>query len=250
MATYWLKDHLLTPLSGRRKLRNPVQMPSSVLSCTSRMPSPSSSRAHSRWPAVWQTVGWLRPVAGKWSYACHSSVFTVAPGWVCCSTKGCNVARSLWWRPFSPAFWYSSSASVTSSGSGPQGGNLLLDQRLDLVAARQHVSTINMQLCGQVFGGHPLGNATQDLDDGRAAIMALDPDGPSEEIEDRATGTTAVVQDRGTMPVMGCLLGGQAMPGRAAQPLGMQDMQQDVVAGLLIHQIVERKLQHQEPSLR
>src|ERR671932_190311 len=184
MATYWLKNHLLTPRNGRRKVRTPVQMPSSVLSCTSRMPSPSSSRAHSRWPAVGQPVGWLRPVAGKWSYACHSSV-----------------------------------------------------------------STINMQLCGQVFGGHPLGNATQDLDDGRAAIMALDPDGPSEEIEDRATGATAVVQDRGTMPVMGCLLGGQAMPVRAAQPLGMQDMQQEVVAGLLIQQIVERKLQHQEPSL-
>src|ERR671932_1295197 len=223
MATYWLKNHLLTPRNGRRKVRTPVQMPSSVLSCTSRMPSPSSSRAHSRWPAVWQTVGWLRPVAGKWSYACHSSVFTVAPGWVCCSTKGCNVARSLWWqtwsriwplvrlttpaigtrsvsqlpcprvlfarrrggskgsqglRPFSPAFWYSSSASVTSSGSGAEGGKVLCDQRLDAVAARQEVAAIDPEFCSQVLRRHPLGDAAQDLHDRRTAIVTVGPDRP------------------------------------------------------------------------
>src|SRR5919199_6039770 len=188
MATYWLKNHLLTPREGRRKLRNPVQIPSSVLSWTSRIPSPSASRAHSRRPGVWQTVGWARPVAGRWSYACHSSVLTVASGRVWASTNGCKVARSLWaqtckriWpltrpttpalgtrsvsqlpcprvlfarrrggsagseclRPCSPAFWYSSSASVTSSGNGPEGGKLLRDQRLDAVAAFQQLPAID-----------------------------------------------------------------------------------------------------------
>src|ERR687886_2737858 len=206
MATYWLKNHLLTPRKGRRKLRNPVQIPSSVLSWTSRIPSPSASCAHSRWPGVWQTVGWVRPVSGKWAYARHSSVLTVASGRVCASTKGCKVARSLWshtcnriWplcrpttpaigtrsvsqepcpralfarrrggsagsrclRPFSPAFWYSSSASVTSSGNGPEGGKLLRDQPLHTVAACQQLPAINAQLRGQVVGGHALGNAAQ-----------------------------------------------------------------------------------------
>src|ERR671932_1125112 len=203
MATYWLKNHLLTPRKGRRKFRSPVQIPSSVLSCTSRMPSPSASRAHSRRPGVWQTVGWARPVAARRSYACHSSVLTVADGCVDASTKGCNVARSLWahtckriWplsrpttpaigtrsvshepcprvlfarrrggspgstclRPFSPAFWYSSSASVTSSSRGPEGGNVLRDQRVQLMAAFQQMPAINPQLGGQVFGGHALGH--------------------------------------------------------------------------------------------
>src|SRR5919199_79269 len=289
MVTYWLKNHLLTPRKGRRKLRNPVQIPSSVLSWTSRTPSPSASRAHSRWPGVWQTVGWVRPVAGSWSYARHASVLTVASGRVCASTKGCKAARSLWshtckriWplsrpttpaigtrsvsqlpcprvlfarrrggsagsaclRPFSPAFWYSSSASVTSSGSGPEGGKVLRQHRLDVVAPRQQMAAINPHLRSHVLGRHALRDATQDLDDGRTGVTALRPDGPREEVEDGATGPTAVVQDGGTMPVMGGLIGGQAMSVRTAQPVRMQDVQQEVVAGVLIQQIVERKLQH------
>ena len=46
-------------------------------------------------------VGWARPVAGKRSYACHTSVLTVASGRVWASTKGCKVARSLWAQPVS-----------------------------------------------------------------------------------------------------------------------------------------------------
>src|ERR671938_2021842 len=211
MATYWLKNHLLTPRNGRRKLRNPVQMPSSVLSCTSRRPSPSSSRAHAPWPDVWQTVTWARPVAGSRSYACHSSVLTVASGRVCASTKGCKVARSLCahtckriWplsrpttpaigtrsvsqepcprvlfarrrggsarlvclQPFSPAFWYISSASVTSSGSGREGGKMLCYQALDLVPPGQQVPTINAQLRRQMLRWDTLSDTAQDLHNG------------------------------------------------------------------------------------
>src|SRR5512135_976570 len=54
MATYWYRYTLFTPRNGRRKFRSPVQSPSNVLIWTSRIPSPSSSRAHS--PAAWQTV--------------------------------------------------------------------------------------------------------------------------------------------------------------------------------------------------
>ena len=96
MTTYWCKNHLLTPRNGRRKFRRPVQIPSIVFVWTSRMPSPSSSRAHSRCPGVWPTVAWARPVAGRRSYARHSSVLTVASDRVWASTKGCKVARSLW----------------------------------------------------------------------------------------------------------------------------------------------------------
>src|ERR687886_1588695 len=275
MATYWLKNHLLTPRKGRRKLRTPVQIPSSVLSWTSRIPSPSASRPPPRRPGVWQTVGWERPVAGRWSYACHSSVLTVAPGCVCAATNGCRVARSLWWhtrrriwplarpttpaigtrsvshepcprvlfprrrggsaasgclRPFSPAFWYSSSASVTASGRGAEGGKVLRDQRLDAVAARQEVAAINPEFRSQVLRRHPLADAAQDLHDRRTAIVTLGPARPGKEVEDRPAAAAALVQDRGTMAIMGGLVGRQRVPLGTAQPVRMQDPQQEIVA--------------------
>ena len=45
IATYCDAHHLLTPRNGRRKFRSPVQVPSIVLQCTSRTPSPSASIA-------------------------------------------------------------------------------------------------------------------------------------------------------------------------------------------------------------
>src|SRR5919199_146511 len=279
MATYWLKNHLLTPRNGRRKFRNPGQIPSIVLSWTSRTPSPSSSRAHSRRPDVWQTVGWARPVEARRSYACHSSVLTVASGCVWASTKGCRVARSLWlhtWRriwplsrptmpaigtrsvsqlpcpralfarprggsrgsgclwPFSPAFWYSSSASVTSSGRGPEGGKALFHQGLDVVAALHQMPAINAQFRSQVLGRGALGNAAQDLDDSRTAVAALGPDGPGKEVEDGATGAAALVHNRGAMPIMGRLIAGQGVPVGTVQPIRVQGPEQEVIAGLLI----------------
>src|SRR3972149_676872 len=94
MATYCAKNHLLTPRKGRRKLRKPVQVPSKVLLWTSRIPSPSSSRAHSRWPGVWHTWPSPRPVSGTWLYACHSSVYSIVPSPVVRSTKFWSVSRS------------------------------------------------------------------------------------------------------------------------------------------------------------
>src|SRR5450759_2246473 len=56
IATYCCRYTLFTPRKGRRKLRNPVQKPSLVLTWTSRISSPSSSLAQTRLPGVWQTV--------------------------------------------------------------------------------------------------------------------------------------------------------------------------------------------------
>ena len=44
MMIYCSRYSLLTPRNGRRKFHSPVQIPSMVLQCTSRTPSPSSSR--------------------------------------------------------------------------------------------------------------------------------------------------------------------------------------------------------------
>ena len=44
MMIYCSRYSLLTPRNGRRRFHSPVQIPSMVLQCTSRTPSPSSSR--------------------------------------------------------------------------------------------------------------------------------------------------------------------------------------------------------------
>ena len=76
--TYCYKYALLTSGNGRRKFRSLVQIPSRVLQCTSRTPSPSSSRANS--PRLWLTVACPRPQRANGLYPFHSSVYTIAPG--------------------------------------------------------------------------------------------------------------------------------------------------------------------------
>src|SRR5512135_1383741 len=88
MMTYCSKYALLTPRNGRRKFRSPVQIPSMVLQCTSRTPSPSSSRANS--PRLWFTVACPRPRRPSGVYPFQSSVYTIAPG----SVAGRTVAST------------------------------------------------------------------------------------------------------------------------------------------------------------
>src|SRR5436305_3588545 len=103
MATYWYRYFLLTPRNVLRKFRIPVHSPSSVLTGTSRTPSPSSSRAHSR--SAWHTADRDRPIPGSPLYPCHSSVLTAAIG---------QVARITTRRSASP-----SDRSVTVNRSCP-----------------------------------------------------------------------------------------------------------------------------------
>jgi hypothetical protein len=88
MMTYCSKYILFRPRNGRRKFRNPVQIPSIVLQCTSRTPSPSSSRANS--PRLWSTVACPRPLRASGLYPFQSSVYTIAPG----SVAGRTVAST------------------------------------------------------------------------------------------------------------------------------------------------------------
>src|SRR5262245_14638730 len=92
MATYWYRYTLFTPRNGRRKFRRPVHSPSGVLMWTSRMPSPSSSRAHS--PARWRAVVRYRPISGNPLYPHHSSVLTVPIGQLARRTTASSASPS------------------------------------------------------------------------------------------------------------------------------------------------------------
>src|SRR5712691_2117811 len=289
---YCCRYSLLTPRNGRMKFRRPVQMPSMVLQSTSRVPSPSSSRAHSRSPGVWHTLAWARPLSGKWLYACHSSVYTVAVACVRSSTKGWRVSRSLWWQtskrisplsrpttpatggrslsqvpwpftllarrrggssgsscltPFSPAFWYISSASVTVSFK-TVGGEMLLNQLLNLVTVLQQVRSVDPELARQVLCGHALRHPTQNQNNRGAAVARPVPDRVRKQIVDCATRLTPIVQDWRAMPIMCPLTRCERMPLRTVQALRVQHRDEVTVAGLLVHQRLDRKRDHTRPS--
>src|SRR5258707_7236752 len=80
IATYCDSNHLLTPRNGRRNVLTPVHVPSIVLQCTSRSPSPSASIAQVLLGPVWFTVTCTRPCRPSTRlYPTHSSVFTTVP---------------------------------------------------------------------------------------------------------------------------------------------------------------------------
>src|SRR5262245_21926445 len=86
ITMYWYRYTLLTPRNGRSRFRAPVHSPSAVLVCTSRTPSPSSSRAHS--PASWLTAARSHPTSASRAYPRHSSVFTSAGAVTASRTTG------------------------------------------------------------------------------------------------------------------------------------------------------------------
>ena len=61
-----------------------------------------------------------------------------------------------------------------------------------------------------------------------------------EHVEDLATGAAAVVHDGFTMSIMRGLIGGEFVALRAAQPLRVEHRQQQLVAGRLVEQVVDR----------
>src|SRR5690348_3865383 len=89
-VAYCSRYHLLTPRNGARKIRTPVQIPSIVLMCASRTPSPSRSKAQVVCGPLWRTGTCPRPSDGSPAYAPQASVYTSAPGTVDAVTNPSN----------------------------------------------------------------------------------------------------------------------------------------------------------------
>src|SRR5205823_2544917 len=148
MTTYCSKYFLLTPRNGRRKFRSPVQIPSSVLQCTSRTPSPSSSRAYS--PRLWLTDACPRPCRGRDLYTPHSSVYTIAPALV--------AGRTVWWT----------NSAGQLGGRGPLGEPA--DDQQDLGGGA--VGPLPGRAGEQIE--HPSADLAAVIDDWRAVAPAVD----------------------------------------------------------------------------
>jgi hypothetical protein len=80
------------------------------------------------------------------------------------------------------------------------------------MAAFQQVPPVDVQLGGQVLGGHTLRDAAQDLQNDTTRVAALAEQSAGEEIEHRAAGAATVIHHDAAMAVMGRLFGRQGMP--------------------------------------
>ena len=135
---------------------------------------------------------------------------------------------------------------MTTSGKA-EGGKTLFNQLLDFVTPCQEMRAVNTQLVGQMFGRHALSDAAQDQHDLNAGVTAATPDRIREQVEHCPTRSTAIIHNWSPMPVVGLLIGWQHMPARTPQSIGVQHLEQIVIALLLIHQLVNREDQHRSP---
>jgi hypothetical protein len=123
----------------------------------------------------------------------------------------------------------------------------LFNQLLYFMTPGQEMRAVNAQLVGQMFGRHTLGNAAQDQHNLNAGVTAATPDRVGEQVKDCPAFSTPIVHNRGPMPVVGLLIGWQRMSAWALQSIGVQYLEQIVIALLLIHQLVKREDQHRSP---
>src|SRR6266508_2727245 len=239
MPTYSSRYHLLTPRNGRRKFRSPVHSPSQVLLWTSRTPSPSSSRAHSRGTAVWHTVAWPRPDAATQAYPPHSSPYNVTwPRRLLARRRG-GSSGARCGRPFFPRVLEHLVGLGFGIGQRPPGqphpGFVL-----EAVPQLQQVLAAAAQFPGQAGGRRALGDAAGDQHQLAGAALGALEFGAGPGVVDAAAGGAAVVKDR---VAVGAVDGPPpAAAVRAAEAAGVQGVHQEVVAGLFVQQVEQREV--------
>jgi hypothetical protein len=112
---------------------------------------------------------------------------------------------------------------------------------LYLVAPFQKMGAIDGQFVHEMLGRRTLSDAAQDLEDRGAARASLPEDRGGEQVEDRAALPTAVIGNDGSPPTVGCLTGRERMTARTVQAVWVQNVQQELIARLLVEQSIEWK---------
>jgi hypothetical protein len=121
------------------------------------------------------------------------------------------------------------------AGAGPRG------RLLESVPQGQQVGPVALQLAGHLGGGDALGDAAEDQHDLRGAAMGLVEGRAGERVEDATAGRAAIIEHRGAVAAVDL----QARAGPAAwtgQALGMEQLDDPLVAGILVHQFGDREV--------
>jgi hypothetical protein len=112
---------------------------------------------------------------------------------------------------------------------------------LELVPEGQQVLAVAAELAGQLGRRGALTDATQDEDQLRRWAAGLLERGAGVGVEDRPAVAAAVVEDRVAVAVVG----GQSIrlpTAGAAEPVGVEGLDQEPVAGVGVHQSGDRKV--------
>jgi hypothetical protein len=125
-------------------------------------------------------------------------------------------------------------------------GGKLLQEGLDLMTSLQQVPSVNPQLLSQGLGRHPLSEAPQDQHDHRTRIAGASEDRSGEdrsgeEVVNGSTLSTPIVLDRRSMSVVRSLTRGKPMALRTGEPFREESVEQVIVTGLLVQQLVNRE---------
>jgi hypothetical protein len=105
----------------------------------------------------------------------------------------------------------------------------------------QKISSAALQLPSQLGGGHTLGETPEDEDQQRGTILGPLKHGPGPGIEDPPARQAAIIEDR--FPVVPMddkpLMSPTA---RTLQSLGVDEVEEEAIAGVLIHEGLDRKV--------
>src|SRR3954470_2241797 len=97
------------------------------------------------------------------------------------------------------------------------------------------------QLPGELRGGHTPGETSDDQDQGRGAVMSPSGHSPSPSVEDSSARRAAIVEDGfSNVAVDGESV--LSLTAGATQPLGMEQVEEEPEAGVLIHKCLDRKV--------
>src|SRR3954452_5181715 len=105
----------------------------------------------------------------------------------------------------------------------------------------QEMSSATIQLPSELSRGHTLGETTNDEDQHRGAKMGALERGPGPGVEDPSTRGAAIVEDRFSIVAVD----EEPIPSLAAgttQAFGMEQVEEEVVTGVLIHKGLDREV--------
>src|ERR1700688_873707 len=103
-----------------------------------------------------------------------------------------------------------------------------------LMSQIEQMSSTATQLPSELRGGHTLGETSDDEDQGRGTVMSPLEHGPGPSVEDPSARLAAIVEDGfSNVAVDGESV--LSLTAGAMQPLGMEQVEEEPEAGVLIH---------------
>jgi hypothetical protein len=132
-------------------------------------------------------------------------------------------------------------------GQGELLGGGLGGEPLEAVPQPQEVGVVAAEFAGQLGRAHPLGEAAQDEQEVAAGLPGTVQAGAGEGVEDAATALTLVVEDGVAAAAVDAQAVGRPAAG-AAEPAGVEEPQEAVVAGALVQQVGDREVHGQPPA--